>query len=185
MNYLKCDECGHQYDERIPHHEICKGLPNHNIMNAKKLFSQRGIINLATLTQKPRNVRFDEKGQLGIENLKTTIDVLLKVGEGAEQLIKDGPTTSEGVQLGLIILDAAGKIDVYKAALLEFRDLDPTESKEITEHFNFAFDIENNELEAKIEKLINLLPRAYQFIILGVELFFEGREVLGSFKKAA
>lgn len=143
------------------------------------------IINLRPLTREARIVQFNDKGRLGITNLKTTIDVLLSVGKDAGALLNDGPTTAEGVALALTILDAAGKIEVYKSALAELRDLDPTEAKKLTQHFGFAFDIENNELEAKIEQLIELLPRAYEFIVSGIGLFVEFRSVVSAFQKAA
>lgn len=123
-------------------------------------------------------------GEMGIENIKTSFTALIQVGEKIEKLFANF-SIGNAFTFGIELFEMRSTLPIFKLALQEFKDLTPSESLELSNHFKNEFDISNNELEAKIEKVIELIPATYTHIKNSIDLGIDWADTLKSLKKAA
>lgn len=110
---------------------------------------------------------------LGIENIKTAFGILIEVGQAIDDFRQTGFNIANGLDFVFTLGQYVGKLDVFKKSLAEFRDLDTAESVQVSKHIKQKFDISNDELEARIERIIDLLPRTYLHVRETVDLVLE------------
>lgn len=125
----------------------------------------------------------ESSGNLGVENIKEVFTVAIETGTDITVLIKDF-SLEKALSLGFKLAGLRTAIPIFKQALAEFKSgISPAESKEIAEHFQTKFDIPNDELEAKIENVIALIPETFDWVADGITLFGKWKTSILSFRK--
>lgn len=108
--------------------------------------------------------------ELGVENIKEIFTVAIETSLQVVDLAKDFDW-QKMVALGFDLVSFRTLEPIAKQALAEFKEgITSAEAKELADHFNREFDIPNDELEAKIEAIINLVPMTYEWIDGGKDL---------------
>jgi len=122
-------------------------------------------------------------GSLGIENIKEVFTTIIEIGVEIADLVKDF-SFEKALSLGFKLAGLRTAVPIFKQALKEFKDgLTPAEAKQIADHFKVKFDIENDELEAKIENVVSLIPDTFDWIADGIGLFGKWRTSITAFRK--
>jgi hypothetical protein len=103
-------------------------------------------------------------GQLGIENLKLILTVVVTFSVDLVTIIKER-RIGDILQVLLALLSFGNIIAIARLAWQEFLDLSQPETAEISAHFAEVFDIPNDEVEAKVEQGVSIVPRVYELII--------------------
>ena len=67
---------------------------------------------------------------------------------------------------------------IAQQALEEFKDLDQPASAELSRHFAQEFDLQDDEVEAKIEQAVAVIPEAYELVLDGLDIFARGNELV-------
>lgn len=119
---------------------------------------------------------------LGTDNLKRVLAFILLTVNMLVELLRN---FNYGKALGLAfhIGENLSILDTAKVALLEFRDLDVDESRDVAAFLGQEFDIENNVLEARIEAAINFLPRGYELLKANISYGTEVYELIKDWKQ--
>ena len=98
--------------------------------------------------------------KLGIENLKSVVKAVLKLGE-AGAAVADGldlGDLGEGVQLALALAPAIKAVRSGQI-IPEFKDLDEVERVELTAFIDEEFASENDALEATVENVLHVIVK--------------------------
>lgn len=110
--------------------------------------------------------------QLGITNLKRVIGFLLITAMMIKDLIKKFDL-SKAVQLGFHIAENQNLLQTGPTALAEFKDLDVPETQELTDFFGEELDLENDNLEYRIEEGLDLIPEGYALIRQNLDFYLK------------
>lgn len=113
----------------------------------------------------PLRVAYKKNNELGVDNIKAILTIAITFFEDLVQAIK----TRNYFRLFEIVsrlLQFGNILAVAQQAWEEFKDLKSSgEAQEVVDHFAVEFDIANDQLEAKIESALSLLPRIYDLAI--------------------
>jgi hypothetical protein len=75
-------------------------------------------------------------------------------------------------------------IEQARTALAQFKKLNPTRAKYVNEQIKQGFDIDNNELERKIENGLDLIVEAFTLVDMNINFIKKVNEYVTSFKEA-
>lgn len=101
----------------------------------------------------------------GIENLKNGLGSLIEFGIALEQALADNKIKFfEAIGLITNLIQLAPAIANFKQIEMEYRDIDEAEWTELYQYFVSKFDLENDRLEAIIEKAFEMLYSIEDFI---------------------
>jgi hypothetical protein len=114
---------------------------------------------------------------LGIDNIKIVLTILLTFLSDILNVFKTGNWLQLGQTL-IGLLQYGNIVMIAQQALEEFKDLDQQESEELSRHFAQEFDLQDDEVEAKIEQAVAVIPEAYELVIDGLDIFARGNELL-------
>ena len=114
---------------------------------------------------------------LGIDNIKIVLTILLTFLSDILNVFKTGNWLQLGQTL-IGLLQYGNIVMIAQQALEEFKDLDQQESEELSRHFAQEFDLQDDEVEAKIEQAVAVIPEAYELVIDGLDIFARGHELL-------
>ena len=124
------------------------------------------------------------QGKLGIDNIKTSFDIILDIVTLIVSLSKKFEF-SLLLSFGFQIASHGNLIEIFKTALAEFKDLDAKEAKIVSSYVKQKFDIENDVLEQRIEEGIDLIEETYQAIPQIIKLGSSWYQYGRSWKKTA
>ncbi|WP_282781097.1 hypothetical protein [Phaeodactylibacter xiamenensis] len=114
---------------------------------------------------------------LGIDNIKIVLTILLTFLSDILNAFKTGNWLKLGQTL-IGLLQYGNIVMIAQQALEEFKDLDQQESAEISRHFAQEFDLQDDEVEAKIEQAVAVIPEAYELVLDGLDIFARGNELV-------
>lgn len=101
---------------------------------------------------------------LGIDNLKPALVGTAKLFMDIREKAKDGLTASEGISIAIGNSATLLAFAEFKEIVNEARDLDATEAQELRDAFAAEFDLENDQVEEKIEATLAFLLHAGVYI---------------------
>lgn len=118
---------------------------------------------------KPSVIIAQQDGSLGVDNVKNILSVVVTFFLDVIDVIQ----TRNYVRLLEIVFNLVrfgNIIDVAKSAWLELQEMSLEESKAVVEHVKVVVDLDNDELEKKIEDAIDIIPRIYELAlkVLGI-----------------
>jgi hypothetical protein len=114
---------------------------------------------------------------LGIDNIKIVLTILLTFLSDILDVFKTGNWLQLGQTL-IGLLQYGNIVIIAQQALEEFKDLDQQESAELSRHFAQEFDLQDDEVEAKIEQAVAVIPEAYELVLDGLDIFARGNELV-------
>lgn len=114
---------------------------------------------------------------LGIDNIKIVLTILLTFLSDILNVFKTGNWLQLGQTL-IGLLQYGNIVMIAQQALEEFKDLDQQESAELSRHFAQEFDLQDDEVEAKIEQAVAVIPEAYELVLDGLDIFARGNELV-------
>lgn len=89
---------------------------------------------------------------LGIETLKKASLLGIQLGKAVETSVKDGFTLADLSNFILPLSQLPALLQDKALMVAEFKDLDATERQELLDYVSANLDLENDKLEATIEK---------------------------------
>jgi hypothetical protein len=104
---------------------------------------------------------------IGIENIKKAVSLVLTVGEDVAKGLADNGhlDLSEYIGIGIDLVGGVpGVVKNFKDIKIEFANLTVEKKNELIEFVKADFDIPQEEIEAKIEKAIDLINAVAEFI---------------------
>ena len=114
---------------------------------------------------------------LGIDNIKIVLTILLTFLSDILNVFKTGNWLQLGQTL-IGLLQYGNIVMIAQQALDEFKDLDQQESAELSRHFAQEFDLQDDEVEAKIEQAVAVIPEAYELVLDALDIFARGNELV-------
>ena len=120
----------------------------------------------------------------GIQDLKTVISALFEIREQIHDLITNW-SIPKAIQVAFELVEYKTVLPKFQQAWLQLKDLSTSESQEVAAHIKLNFDIANDDLEAKIETGIDLIPKTYIHIKESVLLVQEWGDFFKGFKPAS
>lgn len=118
----------------------------------------------------------------GIENIKKSFDVVIEVSEQVVSISKEF-NYRKLISFAFKLAEYGNIVDVLKESLNEFKDLSSVEAEMVADHFKDRFDIENETLEERIERGIDLIERGYQLAPLVIEYGGDVADYVGEWKE--
>jgi hypothetical protein len=101
---------------------------------------------------------------LGVDNIKAAFEIILEIGEDFVGLAQNF-SIQAAVPIAFKLARIQTYIEIFKGALEEFRvGISTDEAAEIASDLKINFDIENNNLEETIERIIDLMPSTYVYL---------------------
>lgn len=120
--------------------------------------------------------------KLGIENLKLVFAFILVTVNMVIDLVKKF-NYAKALSLAFHIGENLSIVDSAKAALAEFRDLDVAESNELAAFLGDEFDIADDNLEARIEEAVFLLPEGYALLKTNIAYYEKVRAFVANWRQ--
>lgn len=116
--------------------------------------------------------------KFGVKNFLKVSDLVFECGNVVGMALEDGKISTNDFGLVFNLIDEVSALSSVDWSELknEVMDFDPSEVKEIEEHFKAKFDIPQDEIEAKVENIVDV-------VIKFVEVGFDIYDVVKSFKK--
>lgn len=109
----------------------------------------------------------NDQENTGIEFLKSSVKEVMDVGLKISSALSDGKIDwTEGIGIAWELKDLYKIYENREKIKQELQDLDESEVNELHDYMAEIFDIENDQLEAKIEKCIDLCVVIYELIEL-------------------
>lgn len=110
-----------------------------------------------------------ENEKVGIDHIITVMDGILAIGTDLATALEDGKLSMvETIGLSKNIPAAIAAIKAAPDLPAEIRDLDDEERAQIIAHFSEKFDLPNDELEQRVEKLfaisVNVAEQAVEIV---------------------
>ena len=125
----------------------------------------------------PKPKELAAANSLGIENVKIVLTILLTFLSDIIKVFKTGNWLSLGQTL-IGLLQYGNIVMISQNALEEFKNLDQSESAELSKHFAQEFDLPDDEVEAKIEEAVAVIPEVYQLVLDGLDIFSRGNDIV-------
>jgi len=101
-----------------------------------------------------------------IENIKKAFTSVIGISKDIVPLFDDGKISrTELFSLLFIAPKIPAVVENAKASLSEFKRLKPADAELVVVHIKEVLDLENDDLEAKIEKAIDLIAEGYSLVI--------------------
>lgn len=122
--------------------------------------------------------------KIGIARLKMLMGAVLQLSATIQKQLADGAQITDLFALVTAWPNITVIINEAKGAWGEFKDLDAAESADLAEYLADNFDIENNELEAKIEQGLRLAAKWHHQAEGTILLFEDTKSWLNSLKPA-
>lgn len=119
---------------------------------------------------------------LGIDSLKKVLAFLLLTSGMIVDLVRNFSYT-RALSLAFHIGENLDIVSIGKEALAEFRDLSVAESQDLSDYLGQEFDIENDQLEARIEEGINLIPEGYGLLKMNIAYYQKVTGFVGNWKQ--
>ena len=124
-------------------------------------------------------IRILEGQDLGVETLKNVTTDIFKIAAVATSLAKEFSYDKL-----FAMLEVFGRYENFSAtagkAVAEIKDLDPEEAQEVYNHATAVFDIEDNQKEAKFERLFYLPVLSYKEVLETRDAVRDVRNILKS-----
>lgn len=119
---------------------------------------------------------------LGVDNVKRVAAFLILTGVKIEETISD---FNYGKALGLAfhVGENLDIVDAGKDALAELKDMNAAETQEVADFIGEDFDIANDELEARIEAGIQLIPEGYALLKANIAFYQKSSDYVKTWKK--
>ena len=114
---------------------------------------------------------------LGIDNIKIVLTILLTFLSDILNVFKTGNWLQLGQTL-IGLLQYGNIVMIAQQALEEFKDLTQSEAEELSAHFAAEFDLPNDEVEAKIEEAVAVIPEVYDLVLEGLDIFSRGNAIV-------
>ena len=114
---------------------------------------------------------------LGIDNVKIVLTILLTFLTDILEVFRSGNWLRLGQTL-IGLLQYGNIVMIAQQALEEFKDLDQAETQELSDHFAAEFDLPNDEVEAKIEQAVAVIPEVYELVLDGLDIFSRGNAIV-------
>ncbi len=107
------------------------------------------------------------------ELLKEALSAALDLYEDIEQVLEDGKISAvEWPAVGIAMTQVPGVVNSGRIALAELRSgLDPDMAVQITEEIALDFDLNDDEVEERIEDILQYMARIYRWVMDGIDLF--------------
>lgn len=99
-------------------------------------------------------------GTLGTENITKIFLVLLHLFTSVRDLVKEF-SVAKLANIGLELIKHGNIVAIARSAIEEFKELSPEEAAEVRNKIKEDFDIPDDQLEADLEKIIELLEESY------------------------
>lgn len=119
---------------------------------------------------------------LGIENLQRVAAFLLLTSGMIIDLVRNF-SYSKALSLAFHIGENLDIVDIGRVALQEIRDLSVEETQALTDYLGDEFDIENDQLEARIEEGLDLIPEGYALIKANIAYYEKLRGFVTNWKQ--
>lgn len=115
---------------------------------------------------RPAVVRLDKDGNLGVENVKAILTVVVTFVVDVINAVK---ANNYFALLTILpnLLRFGNIVDLAKTAWEEVLDTDLEESNDVVAHFAATLELTDDEAEEIIEYAVSLIPRVYEFVIRG------------------
>lgn len=99
--------------------------------------------------------------KVGTQNLKKVLDVVLEMGNASEDMLRGGQSLMQRLSHISQMFDEFMALTSVKYHLLddEAKNLDDAEKAELIQHMKMKFDLDNDELEAKIEAGVSIAAK--------------------------
>ena len=117
----------------------------------------------------PKVVRLNSEGQLGVENIKSVITVVVTFLVDLILSINDRKY-SRIIATLFGMLQYGDLIALAKLAWAEVKDTDLVESNDVVAHFAKELDLPDDKAEAVIEYAVGLVPQIYEIFLDGSDL---------------
>lgn len=114
---------------------------------------------------------------LGIDNMKIVLTILLTFFTDILEVFRSGNWLRLGQTL-IGLLQYGNIVMIAQQAMEEFKDLDQAETQELSDHFAAEFDLPNDEVEAKIEQAVAVIPEVYELVLDGLDIFSRGNQIV-------
>jgi len=114
---------------------------------------------------------------LGIDNVKTVLTILLTFLTDILAVFRTGNWLSLGQTL-IGLLQYGNIVMIAQQALEEFKDLSQAETEELSAHFAQEFDLPNDDVEAKIEEAVAVIPKVYELVLDSLDIFSRGNAIV-------
>jgi len=114
---------------------------------------------------------------LGIDNVKIVLTILLTFLTDILDVFRNGNWLRLGQTL-IGLLQYGNIVMIAQQALEEFKDLSQAEAKELSDHFASEFDLPDDEVEAKIEEAVAVIPEIYELVLDGLDIFSRGNAIV-------
>lgn len=119
---------------------------------------------------------------LGIENVKRVAAFLLLVSNMIVDLVRNF-SYGKALTLAFTIGENLDILDVGRLALDEIRDMTVEESQQVSDYLGQEFDIENDQLERRIEEGLDLIPEGYALIKRNIAFYEKLRGFVTSWRR--
>lgn len=122
-------------------------------------------------------VKLDQNGKMGVENVKMVLAVVVTFFTEIIIALRD----RNYLQIASIIFNlfrVGNIIAMAQVAWLELKDMSEDEAREVNAHFAAVFDIENDVLEATIERAVAVVPAVYELVGDVLDVWARGRNIL-------
>jgi hypothetical protein len=119
---------------------------------------------------------------LGIENVKRVAAFLLLVSNMIVDLVRNF-SYGKALTLAFTIGENLDILDVGRLALAEIRDMTVEESQQVSDYLGQEFDIENDQLERRIEEGLDLIPQGYALIKENIAFYEKLRGFVTSWRR--
>lgn len=141
----------------------------------------KGRVIRLDFASRKKNVSVAVTATQDVDSIKKSFELIIEIGTAIVALVKDF-SLAKAAALIFELADFKTFLPIFKEALNEFKEgITPAESKEISDHIKDKFDIPNDELEERIEKIITLIPNTYDYL---KSTFVTGAELYGDWKEA-
>ncbi len=115
---------------------------------------------------------------------KRALERVLKLGSTIIDMSADGFSKSEWFQLALTSPTIPSIVSDAEAGFKALKSFNPEVSQAIKDEFKIKFDIKNDKLEARIEKVIDLLARTHKVALDATEIAQEAIALYDEIKAA-
>jgi hypothetical protein len=115
-------------------------------------------------------------GELGVENVKIIFTIAIAFFTDLITAIRN---KNYFLLLNIVanLLKYGNIVVIAQTAWKEFKDTSQPESEQIVAHIKAEFDLEDDDLEKKIETALTIVPEIYDLVLDALGLFGRGKDL--------
>lgn len=122
--------------------------------------------------------------EIGTTHIKASFKNLLFLAEPLISALEDDGkiAITELLAIAPRLITIPKLVEDVKGSLAEFKNLSAAEAKEVADYFKDAFSIPNKELEAHIERGLELVAEGYECVTKTINWYTEAHAWVNDFK---